>query len=317
VSNLLKFILFTVIILFSSKYSHVYAQDKVIKIGSGMLTGAYYLFAKELCNQIEQGSKHQYKCQVITSKGTVENLQLLNQGKIDFALVQADLANEAYLGQGNFTTQDRSIRQVATVFSEALTIVVRKNGNIHNINDLQGRRVLAQDKKALFSFPLALFANYYHWTEQDFPLFIDAISMDASISLCNNIVDAVVINIAHPNGFISQIAQSCEIEFVKVDEELIDYVVRKRPYCKKYSIPTKFYPTTHHLTNSFATSAIIITDRNLPNKVVKLLLKGLLKLKNAPKTAISPLQHYNFDINLKSNTSLPLHTESQSFQADF
>ncbi len=86
-------------LLFTNNY--VLAAQKTIKIGSGSILKGYYFIGLDLCRTFTLADNN-INCEVIPTKGTVDNLNLLKEGKIDLALVQSSVALEAYEGIGYF-----------------------------------------------------------------------------------------------------------------------------------------------------------------------------------------------------------------------
>lgn len=69
--------------------SQVSLASTSIKIASGQSAGLYYKTAATLCLVLEKELKK--SCEVVITSGSIENLKLLEQGKVDYALVQENL----------------------------------------------------------------------------------------------------------------------------------------------------------------------------------------------------------------------------------
>lgn len=78
-----------------------------------------------------------------STRGGVENLELLKQGRLDSAFAQADLVYWAYHGTGHYADAGpwQDLRVVASLIQLSLHIVVRADAPIAGIADLAGRRV--------------------------------------------------------------------------------------------------------------------------------------------------------------------------------
>jgi TRAP transporter TAXI family solute receptor len=82
------------------------------------------------------------------TQGSVENVRLVNAGQIESGFVQADLAATAYAGSGAFADDGpmRRLRAIASLFPEALQIVVRVDSPIRSVGDLGGKTVGVGDQ---------------------------------------------------------------------------------------------------------------------------------------------------------------------------
>ena len=93
-----------------------------------------------------------------SSSGSAENLRSLASGRIDAALVDAQIALAAVRGEGDFHGRPfTELRGIAMLYSESLHLVVRKGLGIAGIRDLAGRRV-GLDPAAAAAAPLLLAA---------------------------------------------------------------------------------------------------------------------------------------------------------------
>jgi TRAP transporter TAXI family solute receptor len=299
--------------------STVLAEAKVVRIGSGHITGIYYPVAQQLCKIIEQESHNNYKCIAVPTKGTLENLTLLNNNEIDFVIAQSDISNDAFLGQGIYNGQKQitSLRRVVGLFNESLTILVRKHGKINVIDDLKGKKILASTKNSIFSFPLTLFVNFYNWQEAEYPIFINNNLLSASNALCEGIVDAVAITISHPNGFTNEIAQKCEIDIISLENPLRYSIINKRPYYYDTEIKGNQYPGIYHVKSTISTAAILVTTKDHMADIVNMLLNRLIKKQNSTDMIFTSLHSLELNISLEQENALPLHNESQRLLEEF
>jgi len=77
------------------------------------------------------------------TRGSMENLRLINGGQIESGFAQADLAGMAYAGTGAFADEGAmpKLRVIASLFPEALHVVVRVDSPIRSIAELAGKVV--------------------------------------------------------------------------------------------------------------------------------------------------------------------------------
>jgi TRAP transporter TAXI family solute receptor len=82
------------------------------------------------------------------TQGSVENVRLVASGQIDSGFVQADLAAMAYAGTGGFAEggPQRRLRAIASMFPEALQIVVAVDSPIRSVADLAGKTIAVGDQ---------------------------------------------------------------------------------------------------------------------------------------------------------------------------
>ena len=75
------------------------------------------------------------------TQGSMENLRLVNNKQLESGFTQADLAAMAYGGTGVFAGEGAMprLRAIASLFPEALHVVVRSDSPIHAVADLAGK----------------------------------------------------------------------------------------------------------------------------------------------------------------------------------
>ena len=122
-------------------------MNRTIIIAGGPEGGLYHPIALSLKNAIIRSGR---KVEVLSTDGTVENLQKIAKGKADFALVQPG----AYEGLVRFEPLllieeskkidvhllDR-VSFVANLYSQPLHIAIRKGSGIQSLKDLKGKRI--------------------------------------------------------------------------------------------------------------------------------------------------------------------------------
>ena len=120
------------------------AEGRVV-IGTGSEGGVYLPLGKEFCAQIHRRDKvHDITCEAVSTGGSVDNIERLRRGEVNFAIVQADILYYAMNGFGPFKGKSpmQGLRSVGALHTEIFTVLSRVDSNIRIFNDLKGKRVL-------------------------------------------------------------------------------------------------------------------------------------------------------------------------------
>ncbi len=114
--------------------------QRAFTIGGAPVGGEYELIARTVAQHLQTHGLHSAGVQ---TQGSVENLELLKQGAIDLAIVQNDIAAQAYYGRGAFTASNanRELRTLASLFPEPVHIIVPADSPIRSVKDLRGRKL--------------------------------------------------------------------------------------------------------------------------------------------------------------------------------
>jgi uncharacterized protein len=116
-------------------------QPRFLSIATGGTGGVYYPHGGALARIIsEKIPKTQATAEV--TGASVDNLKLMQLGKVDLAFTLADTVAEAVAGRGPFAgTAIGSIRTLAVLYTNYTQLVVNKNSGIRRVADLRGRVV--------------------------------------------------------------------------------------------------------------------------------------------------------------------------------
>ncbi|PHS79376.1 MAG: C4-dicarboxylate ABC transporter substrate-binding protein [Rhodospirillaceae bacterium] len=122
--------IFIAIIGFVIAYQFVEpSPPQTITIATGSKTGAYFKYGKRYKEIL---AKDGIELNIINTQGSIENIQLLKDGKVDVAFVQGGVGN----GE-----RDPNLVSLGSVYFEPLWVFVRKNSSIKRLNNLSGQTV--------------------------------------------------------------------------------------------------------------------------------------------------------------------------------
>jgi hypothetical protein len=133
------------------------AQDpRFLRIATGTINGTYYPVGELIAGLISSPPGARDCAQagggcgvpgliavVQTSKGSVENVAAIQEGRVESGFVQGDVASGAFTGNGVFAgapAMDR-LRALASLYRESVHLVVRAGSGIDGLAGLRGRRV--------------------------------------------------------------------------------------------------------------------------------------------------------------------------------
>jgi uncharacterized protein len=115
--------------------SNALAQDVIILTGG--TSGVYYPVGLALKRIFERDISNA-KVTVLSTQATVENLNMLQQGKGVLALAQGDILNDAWKGnpEAGFPSSRTKIRLIGAAYPNYIHIIARRDANIRSVSDL-------------------------------------------------------------------------------------------------------------------------------------------------------------------------------------
>ena len=117
-------------------------QTRFLSIATGGTGGVYYTYGGAVARLISEKVPDTQ----VTAEATgasIDNLKLMQVGKVDLALTLADTLAEAVKGSGPFKDSGAvgSLRTLAVLYTNYTHVVVRANLGIKTVADLKGRTV--------------------------------------------------------------------------------------------------------------------------------------------------------------------------------
>lgn len=162
-----------------------------------------------------------------STAGPLENIKGLAEGRLDAALVQADVAHWAFHGTGPYQGKGAvpSLRAVATLFSDSLHVVVRKDSGVSGLRDLRGKRVSLGESGSGTLLEARTILAAHGMRERDLtPLRLK--TAVAAEQLARREIDAFLVLDAAPVPSLAALARSIDIALLPLAGAEVDRLCR-------------------------------------------------------------------------------------------
>ncbi|NJO80668.1 MAG: TAXI family TRAP transporter solute-binding subunit [Cyanobacteria bacterium RM1_2_2] len=280
----------------------IHSETRVyrLSIATGSKEGEYYAFAQALSTVV---SRHNPKIKITVeeSAGAQQNLEWLEQGKTQLAIVQSD------------TPSQPSARAVAYLFPEVFHLVARTNAGIENIDDLRDKRIALMPKGSGSYDLFWVLSQHYDLQETDFtamPMPPD----QAYAQLRQGKVDALFRVMALGNPGMSQLLKQSQSKLVPIDQ--VESLRLSLPYLESSRIPKGTYdggsPIPPEDLPVVGVRAVLIGRDTVKPEVIQEITRTLFEFRNEivaiyPRAATMRLPDAGEDLGL------PLHPGSKAF----
>lgn len=246
---------------------------KEYTIATGSKSGVYYPIGETLHMMLAKVYPD-VQLKVMETAGSIENLQLLKDGKVDLAMVQNDIAYYATEGEAMFNGHKiTNISGIATLFPEVVQIVVRKETGIKTLSDLESHKIAvgSKDSGTFYNAQQILtIAGVWEKIDQQFMSAGDAMS-----ELQEGKIDGFIFTSGLPNPSIIELAKKVEITIVPIEPELIQKLVSTFSFYYPSSIAPNQYPGQTEEIPAVEINAIIVSGPALSENDQYLLTKNL------------------------------------------
>lgn len=254
------------------------AAEKFITIGTANELGVYYPAGGAICRLVKRGIKeHGIKCFVQATSGSVYNLKALNKGDLDLALAQTDWIYSARKGEGEFASvgQNKKLRTVFSLHTEAFTIIARENSGIKDTRDLAGKRIGVGNDGSGMRATAQSFIKAEGWTKASFAAFRELKPSEQVNALCSGEVDAVFFTTGHPNGRTQETTSKCKTRLIPVQGKEIEKLLKENPFYYRITLPAGMYPGSPDPVQTFGVKAALVTSAKVDEEVIYQTVKAV------------------------------------------
>jgi TRAP transporter TAXI family solute receptor len=214
------------------------------------------------------------------TKGSNENIPLLEEGKLDIALVAGEPSYEAFMGIGRPATR---LKILTAMYSSPGMFVVRADSPYKTIRDLVGKPVAFGAKgSGLPILSRYLLDGLGLKQDEDFQsIYLDRAGDGPAMVLDGRVAALWGAGIGWP-GFKTMSESAGGARFIAPDADEIARIRAKHTFLKPLTIPAGSYPTQSAPIDSLGSWSFVLARTDLPDDVAYRLAKSL-------HTAESPL----------------------------
>jgi uncharacterized protein len=212
---------------------------KAVRIATGGQDGAYYAFAQKYARLLARDG---ITLEVVSTAGSIENLDLLKSGAVSLALVQGGSAADADRDQ---------LESLGGLFLEPVWVFYRRPTRIKRLSDLKGKRVAVGAAGSGTQLLAIRLLSADGITESNAMLLHESLSQTAP-SLFKGKIDAAFFVASPEAPLVRKLLQEPAIELASFD--------RAAAY-------TRLFP---FLTSVTLTEGVLDLERNIPSHDTKL-----------------------------------------------
>ncbi|MBL8659589.1 MAG: TAXI family TRAP transporter solute-binding subunit [Rhodospirillales bacterium] len=288
-------------------------SEGALVILGGPEAGEYYQVAGLIAAALDKANM---PSRAIATDGSVENLNLVDDGQGDVALVENNLASRAYASQPPFTADAAvpDVRALASLFPEQLHVIVRPGANVANLADLRGKRVdIGQpssgtrvDAEALLVAAGLSRADLAEASERGLAEGLEALK--------RNELDAVISTISAPARSIQAFAAANGISFLSLSDTEQARMAEADSGYVPVTIPAGTYAGQEQPVPTVAAVALLVARASLPDAKAEAVLHqvfGGIDFFAAGRAAGSQISRSS----AKTGVGIPWHPAAERFFA--
>lgn len=204
-----------------------------------------------------------------SSSGSVENLERLRAGTLDAALLQDDIAVEAFQGRGIFKGKPPmgELRLLAFLYYDSLQIVTRHEAGIRTLNDLKNKRIGigGKDSDAYFTAKTVLEAVGIGLKNVRY----ETLPLDQAVArLAGADLDALFVVDGYPAWVIRMLDNNISVSLVPIGAPARQAIKKRNPFFVETFIPGDVYSGNKSPVESMRVGVHLFTTAAMPDAMV-------------------------------------------------
>jgi uncharacterized protein len=248
-------------------------QQTRITLGTATPGGGFPLYGNTLA-EVLNAADQSLSIEPRNTKGSNENIPLLEKGELDIALVAGEPAYEAFMGLAGRPKTNAKI--LTAMYSSPGMFVVRADSPYKTIRDLVGQPVAFGAKGS----GLPILSRYVLdglglKQDEDFkPIYLDRAGDGPAMVLDGRAAALWGAGIGWP-GFVAVASSLSGARFIAPDASEIARIRARHSFLKPLTVPAGSYPGQTAPIDSVGSWSFVLTRENLPDDVAYRLARTL------------------------------------------
>lgn len=249
-----------------------------IKFATGGTSGTYYGFSGVIANVLNEKLADTLSISVESTGASKANIQMLDAGECNLALVQNDVMYYAYTGTDLFSGEDAitSFSGVCSCYPEYVQIIA--SSDITSIDQLAGKNVSVGDAGSGCEFNAKQILEAYGLTFDDINVSNQSFA-DSADSLRNGTIDAAFVVAGYPTTAVTELATNYDFNLLPIDADHAAALQSQYGFYYYGNIPANTYTCVAEDVPAVAVMATIVASNDLSEDVIYAFVKGLFDYK--------------------------------------
>ncbi len=252
-----------------------------LNMATGGTSGTYYGFSGVLANVLNEKLSDTLKINVESTGASGANIDLIDTGADQLAIVQNDVMYYAYTATDMYDGKSplESYSAVMSCYPEYVQIIANKN--ITSIEDLKGKKISVGDAGSGVEFNARqILAAYGIDIDNDISKNNQSFA-DSADSLKNGTIDAAFVVAGYPTTAVSELSSTYSFNILTIDQAHADALMDQYGFYTYGVIPGGTYSCVAEDVPAVAVMATIIARNDVDEDTIYALVKGIFDNQDA------------------------------------
>lgn len=253
-----------------------YAENQVISLGTGGVTGLYYPTGGALCRLINQTRQtHGIRCAVRSTLGSVTNLAQVANYELDMGIAEAGQLYSAHESNSASASPKTPLRSLASLYPEYISILVRPDAGIKRFEDLKNKRINIGKLGTSQRYTIELLMKAHDLQLSDFKEVTELAPAEQATALCDNRIDATLYVVGHPSGTIKEALRDCQSQLIGLSKHDRKTLIGQNPHYREMRVSGNIYSENVPDVLTVGVNATLFARADLPDDVAYAVVKSL------------------------------------------
>lgn len=281
-----------------------------VKVGTGSTTGTYYAFVTAACQLLANDS---YSFEVLSTGGSQANIEGIDDGDYQMAIVQNDVMNYAYAGTNGFAAPIQSFSAIGCVYPEVCQLIATKASGIKTVADLKGKTVAVGDAgSGVFYNATQILTAAGLDIDKDIKQ-VAASFGDSATQLKDGSIDAAFITAGTPTTAITELATSTDVVVVDLGDDVIAKLKAEQPFYAEYEMTEKDYDFIKEPVKTVAIMATFVVSNDMSEEQAYQITKDLWEKQADIAAAHAKGNEMDTAVAAAAIGSVPLHAGAEKY----
>ena len=289
------------------------AATAQLVMATGGTAGTYYPLGGAM-SQIINSRVKDVNVSVQSTGASVANIRMIQNGEVDLALVQTDIADYAWNGTEMFKDDGKlqNFSVIASLYPELIQVVVRAESGIESIADLKGKKVSVGAPGSGTEANARQILEIYGLTYKDLAQVQYLSFAESAEAFKDKHIDAFFVTAGIPNAGIQDTATMHKIQILAVPDDMYKNLHNKYGFYGQVLIPAGCYINQTEPVRTVAVQAVLIARRDLDADVVYEMTAALFE--NLPELATAHAKGKEVSLEgALTGVSTPLHPGAEKY----
>ncbi|TKJ35983.1 MAG: hypothetical protein CEE38_13315 [Planctomycetes bacterium B3_Pla] len=252
-------------------------EPRTYVLATGSESGVYYQLGLGIKAAVEEVDPS-ITIKVVKTDGAVDNLGLIEKGEADFAFTQNNIAHWFYHGEKLWALPSQTIAGVASLYTESIQIIVRKDSDVREVRDLRGRTVCTKPiETRKFSAVIDILSAAGLERSDVTQTTLSLKEACEAVEDPNDANEAAFIIAGIPTPGIAEVCKRGQIRFIELPKELARSSHKSCSNLVSHSIPAGTYKGQDKRIATLGVRSLLVARKNLEPEVVRKVVAAIFE----------------------------------------